>query len=445
MLLVRLTRGGTVEAEFKLDQADLRMGRSTDNEIALQDPDKTLSRHHAELRREGDRWIYLDLNSANGSWVGERRITRMELVPGLAITLGDYQLTLARVDDAAEGAGALGEKTQMFRRDADTLRPAPAPKPPTPATPLRVESPVIGGAIAAAPVAAAPPPAPGMTPIRRIIVFGSILVFGAFAVVIALLLRPDTSTPAAESAAPSTPATPPAARAPAPPAEPAPSPTPAPAPVAEVPPPAPAPTPAPADTTAKAAAAAAAARPRPLRDTDPDAATVPARAGESAAALQKRRDDVRRRYAQALQSLAVRRFGEARDLFAALSREVPRFRDIDARLAESNEGLRQEAADDFKAAAKLEETAMWSEAMAAYEKLRPSESVLPGLAEAIERTRKKMNEAGVDALTRARQFDSRGRMPEAVAWYQRAVKWLPPDHPGLEAAKQRLAQLVNRP
>ncbi|MEY4095847.1 MAG: hypothetical protein RLZZ53_3046, partial [Acidobacteriota bacterium] len=31
------------------------------------------------------------------------------------------------------------------------------------------------------------------------------------------------------------------------------------------------------------------------------------------------------------------------------------------------------------------------------------------------------------------------------AWYQRAVKWLPPDHPRLEAAKQRLAQLVNRP
>ena len=56
-----------------------------------------------------------------------------------------------------------------------------------------------------------------------------------------------------------------------------------------------------------------------------------------------------------------------------------------------------------------------------------------------------MHDAGADALTRARQFDSRGRVPEAIAWYQRAVNWLAPDHPGLEAARQRLAQLTNRP
>jgi hypothetical protein len=161
-------------------------------------------------------------------------------------------------------------------------------------------------------------------------------------------------------------------------------------------------------------------------------------------ALLQRRNEVRRRYALGLQRLAARQFGDARELFAGLSREVPRFRDVDARLAESTDGLRQQANEDFKAAGKLEEQALWTEAMAAYEKLRPSAALLPGLNDAIDRTRKKMNDAGADALTRARQFDSRGRVPEAVAWYQRAVKWLPADHPGLDAAKQRLAQLVNR-
>jgi tetratricopeptide (TPR) repeat protein len=197
--------------------------------------------------------------------------------------------------------------------------------------------------------------------------------------------------------------------------------------------------------TAAVTTAAPVPRPQPKRDTDPDAAAIPARAGESAAALQQRRDDIRRRYANGLQRLAARQFSDARDVFAALSRDVPRFRDVDARLAESNDGLRQQAGEDFKAAAKLEESSMWTEAMAAYEKVRAAAPQLPGLNEAIDRTRKKMNDAGVEALTRARQFDSRGRVPEAVAWYQRAVKWLPPDHPGLEAAKQRLAELVNRP
>jgi hypothetical protein len=55
-----------------------------------------------------------------------------------------------------------------------------------------------------------------------------------------------------------------------------------------------------------------------------------------------------------------------------------------------------------------------------------------------------MHEAGAEALTRARQYDSRGRVPEAIAWYRRAVAWLPADHAGLEPAKQRLTQLQNR-
>ena len=93
----------------------------------------------------------------------------------------------------------------------------------------------------------------------------------------------------------------------------------------------------------------------------------------------------------------------------------------------------------------FEESAEWTEALRGYERLRPFLASLPGLAEAVERTRKRMHEAGAEALTRARQYDSRGRVPEAIAWYQRAVNWLPPDHPGLEAARLRLAQLVNRP
>lgn len=441
MLLVRLTRAGVVETEVRLDQTDLRVGRSSDNEIPLLDPDKTLSRHHAELRREGEHWVYLDLNSANGSWVGERRITRQELLPGIAVTLGDYHLTLARVDAAVDTAVGGADATQILRRDADTLVPERAPKVAPPVVPPAAAAPapaVVGGAVAmrTAPAAAAAPS--GMTPVRRIIIFGSILVFGAFAVVLALLLRPDDEAPAAEPAvAVATPAPTPAPSAA--PVEAAPV-----APTAAPPTPAPAEPPPPAVTTPPVAAPAAApvARPRPV-DRDPDAATIPARAGESASGLQQRRADVRRRYTLALQRLAARQFGEARDLLTALSHDAPQFRDLDQRLAEANEGLRQQAADELKAAAKLEEGAQWTEAIAAYEHIRPA--ALPGLAEAIERTRKKMHEAGADALTRARQFDSRGRVPEAIAWYQRAVNWLPPDHPGLETARQRLAALVNRP
>lgn len=65
MPTVQLTRAGAVEVEVPLEQRDLRIGRASDNDVVLRDPDKTLSRHHAELRSDGGRWFYLDLNSAD--------------------------------------------------------------------------------------------------------------------------------------------------------------------------------------------------------------------------------------------------------------------------------------------------------------------------------------------------------------------------------------------
>ncbi len=453
MPTVRLTRAGAVEIEVPLEQRDLRIGRASDNDVVLKDPDKTLSRHHAELRHDGGRWFYLDLNSANGSWMGDRRVTREELTPGGAIGLGDYQLAL--IDEAHAAAGVPDDLnvTRVIRLSDTAVRPGAG------AAAGRArpggDPPLVGGAVSVG--ASPPPPTPAsgaLTPIRRVIIFGAIAVFGALAVMLALLLRPDPDAAVEQSVAPQTaaPATP---AAPAPVAS-APAVTPAPAippatapPVAAVPPPATPPARIASTPPRKAAPRVASPRsepaPRPARDTDPDAAAIPARDSEAPVALQQRRDDVRRRYTLALQQLAARQYVAARELLTGVAGDAPRFRDLPARLAEADAGLRQQAAEGFKVATKLEASAEWSEALREYERLRPYAAALPGLAEAVERTRTRMHEAGAEALTRARQFDSRGRAPEAIAWYQRAVAWLAPDHPGLEAARTRLAQLVNRP
>ena len=452
MPTVQLTRAGAVEVEVPLEQRDLRIGRASDNDVVLRDPDKTLSRHHAELRGDGGRWFYLDLNSANGSWVGQRRVTREDLAPGVSIALGDYQLAL--VDEARPAAGVPDDlnATRVIRTRDTAVRPGVVAAA-VPGRPAADAPPSVGGAVS---VGAAPrphTPASASSPtIRRVIIYGSIAVFGTCAVMLALLLRPDSSAPAteaeaaaaAQAAAPAAPPVTPAPVAATPPATP---PAVAP-PVAAVPPPTPA---ARTASTAPRKAAPRVAPPRPepapraVRDVDPDAATIPARDGEAAPALQARRDDLRRRYALALQQLSARQFVAARELLTGVAGDAPRFRDLPARLAEADAGMRQQAAEGFKTATRLEAAAEWSEALKEYERLRPYAAALPGLTDAVERTRTRMHEAGTEALTRARQYDSRGRVPEAIAWYQRAVAWLPPDHPGLEAARQRLAQLVNRP
>jgi hypothetical protein len=161
--------------------------------------------------------------------------------------------------------------------------------------------------------------------------------------------------------------------------------------------------------------------------------------------LKARRDSFRVRYDMALQRLAAQQYGEARKLLAGLAEDAPQFRDVSARIAEADAGLRQQFKQALDTAAKHEQAAEWSEAMATYDPFRPYAASLPDLEAAIAKTRARMTEAGAEALTKARQFDSRGRMPEAIAWYQRAVAWLPPDHPGLKAARQRLSQLGGRP
>lgn len=456
MPTVRLTRAGAVETEVPLEQRDLRVGRASDNDVVLKDPDKTLSRHHAELRSDGARWFYLDLNSANGSWVGDRRVTREELAPGVSIALGDYQLALVEAVRAAAGMPDDLNATRVVRVRDTAVRPGSAAAD-TPVGSAAAAPSAVGGAVSVGAAPRAPAPAPGSSPtIRRIIIYGSIAVFGAFAVMLALLLRPDTNAPAEEPAAQAA-APAPALATPAPVAATPPAPPPPAAPVVGSTPPAatsqPAAPPAPPrtasatprKTTPRVAPPRAEAPARPARDTDPDAAAIPPREGEAAPALQQRRDDIRRRYALAVQQLAARQFVAARELLTGVAGDAPRFRDLTARLAEADSGLRQQAAEGFKTAARLEAAAEWSEAVKEYERLRPYAAGLPGLTEAAERTRTRMHEAGAEALTRARQFDSRGRVPEAVAWYQRAVAWLPADHPGLDAARQRLAQLVNRP
>jgi hypothetical protein len=69
----------------------LVLGRSREADLVLDDPN--VSRRHAELRREGDRWSIADLGSTNGVKVNGRRVERAELDPGDEILLGTLELS----------------------------------------------------------------------------------------------------------------------------------------------------------------------------------------------------------------------------------------------------------------------------------------------------------------------------------------------------------------
>jgi hypothetical protein len=88
--------GPLVVAEPPHDAAleGLVIGRNPDCDLVVMDP--TVSRRHAELRRENGRWILADLGSSNGTRVNGWRVRRATVGIGDELMLGGQRLVFAR-------------------------------------------------------------------------------------------------------------------------------------------------------------------------------------------------------------------------------------------------------------------------------------------------------------------------------------------------------------
>lgn len=64
----------------------LVLGRASTCDLVL--ADETVSRRHAELRRDEGRWMLRDLSSTNGTWDGGWRVTETEIDAGSQLHLG---------------------------------------------------------------------------------------------------------------------------------------------------------------------------------------------------------------------------------------------------------------------------------------------------------------------------------------------------------------------
>jgi pSer/pThr/pTyr-binding forkhead associated (FHA) protein len=76
--------------EFRLDRPSLVIGRTEENDIILNHA--SISRHHAKVVRDGDRYTVVDLQSANGVRVAGESYERVEIQPGDVVELGHVKL-----------------------------------------------------------------------------------------------------------------------------------------------------------------------------------------------------------------------------------------------------------------------------------------------------------------------------------------------------------------
>lgn len=84
-----VSRGANAGASFLLSGDIVVAGRAPESDLFLDDI--TVSRHHAEFRRDGQAWILKDADSLNGTYVNRSRVDSVTLKPGDEVQIGKYR------------------------------------------------------------------------------------------------------------------------------------------------------------------------------------------------------------------------------------------------------------------------------------------------------------------------------------------------------------------
>lgn len=85
-----LEQDGNVIDKISLIKSQTKIGRHTKNDIVLNN--RLVSRHHAKIIVTPNGAVFEDLDSSNGSYLDESRVTKLELKRGDTITIGPYEL-----------------------------------------------------------------------------------------------------------------------------------------------------------------------------------------------------------------------------------------------------------------------------------------------------------------------------------------------------------------
>jgi predicted component of type VI protein secretion system len=131
-------RGDALLREVEIERLPLTIGRGATNDLVLDDPLKSVSREHAEIRLQDGTYVIADRNSENGVWAAGKRMPIIAFAPDTIASIGPFRLKIEGLPAPAPAA---------------TATPAPAAKasavrPPVTTTPMRVTRPQMLGAAA---------------------------------------------------------------------------------------------------------------------------------------------------------------------------------------------------------------------------------------------------------------------------------------------------------
>lgn len=403
------------------DRRVYRIGRDPENDIRLPDDTKSISRLHAELKREQDHFVINDLNSQNGVWVSGRRRSSVELSAGVPVRIGPYSLSLA-----SAAAPVADEVTQAVARPkSPPAEPVKGPVAPAASPPASRSSLELRHWIAIVSVAAvvgagigwwAWPRDPGMTaedrvdrPEEPVGVPPPDSRIQALARVRELLGRREFDAALKEAEAVLTTY--------------------------------------PGDADAQSLKEQALAElnvPPPIPIENPPAersnrGRKPTVATADADARRIERD--KRLAGLNQQGLAAMQSGDlvaALASFLAIQKEDPAFPDVAARIADVR---RRQAHGYIQEGQAAEMGGDLVRSLRAYRRALDADTSSADAQSAVKRLQARMAREGLEAFKRAETYENYQRLPEARREYQKAFEYLPDDDPLKKEAKARLDRI----
>lgn len=96
--LVVLDESGKPKERISITRTPVVIGRLSTNDVVL--ADSNVSRRHAELRKDGDRWVVVDLGSTNGTVVNGKLAREHELDDGDRLSFGTSELLFKKTAGA---------------------------------------------------------------------------------------------------------------------------------------------------------------------------------------------------------------------------------------------------------------------------------------------------------------------------------------------------------
>ena len=95
-----IAKGAMAGKEFVIDKGLLRIGSKKENDVVIED--NTVSRFHAQIEEKKGQYIIKDLNSTNGTFVDDLRVSEAFLNEGSIIRLGNTGLRFTPVEEKIE-------------------------------------------------------------------------------------------------------------------------------------------------------------------------------------------------------------------------------------------------------------------------------------------------------------------------------------------------------